>query len=210
MRKAAPEHRPDLRDLARGAEPVETGGERLLQGRRDRSVTPAITSFDNAWRVAISPTIRAISPASSGASEITPWCDRCFQGGRNSGRVVAMISSGACAPRSASACNTSSEVGSAQCRSSNASTIGWVRAPAKTQAASAASWRLRNSSGESFGARPGGIGASITGASKGAYSPASSPTEPSAASSSARRFSPATSEPPKRAARHRFRLRKRA
>ena len=45
-----------------------------------------------------------------------------------------MISSGACAPRSASACSTSSEVGSAQCRSSKASTIGWVRAPASTQA----------------------------------------------------------------------------
>ena len=98
--------------------------------------------------------MRATSPASSGASEMTPWCERNFQGGRNSGRVVAKISSGACAPRSASACSTSSEVGSAQCRSSNASTSGWVRALASTHAERAASWRLRNSSGESFGARP--------------------------------------------------------
>ena len=36
MREAAPEHRADLRDLPRGAEPVEPRGERLLQGRRDR------------------------------------------------------------------------------------------------------------------------------------------------------------------------------
>jgi hypothetical protein len=161
-----------------------------------------MTSFDNAWSVAISPTMRATSPASSGASEITPWCERNFQGGRNSGRVVAKISSGACVPRSASACSTSSEVGSAQCRSSNASTSGWVRALASTHVESAASWRLRNSSGESFGARPEGSGTSITGASSGAYSAGSSPTEPSAASSSARRFSPATSAPPKRARPH--------
>ena len=58
---------------------------------------------------------------SSGASEITLWCERRLQGGRNSGRVVAMMSSGACAPRSASARIRSSEVGSAQCRSSKAS-----------------------------------------------------------------------------------------
>ena len=35
-KKLAPEHGADLRDLARGAEPVEPRGERLLQGRRDR------------------------------------------------------------------------------------------------------------------------------------------------------------------------------
>jgi hypothetical protein len=31
----ASEHRPDLRDFARRAEPVQARGERLLQGRRD-------------------------------------------------------------------------------------------------------------------------------------------------------------------------------
>ena len=36
VREVAAEHRADLRDLARGTEPVETGGERLLQRRRDR------------------------------------------------------------------------------------------------------------------------------------------------------------------------------
>ena len=34
--KLAPQHGADLRDFARLAEPVEAGGERLLQGRRDR------------------------------------------------------------------------------------------------------------------------------------------------------------------------------
>ena len=34
--KIAPQHRADLRDFARFAEPVEPRGERLLQGRRDR------------------------------------------------------------------------------------------------------------------------------------------------------------------------------
>ena len=42
------------------------------------------------------------------------------QGARNSGRVVATTSKGDCAPRSASARMRSSEVGSAQCRSSKA------------------------------------------------------------------------------------------
>ena len=41
----------------------------------------------------------------------------------------------------------SSEVGSAQCRSSKASTTGCVRAPARTQAVIAANCRRRNSSG---------------------------------------------------------------
>ena len=44
--------------------------------------------------------------------------------GRNSGRVVATMNNGASAPRSAMPRSTSSVVGSAQCRSSNASTIG--------------------------------------------------------------------------------------
>ena len=36
MRESAAQHRADLRDLPRCAEPVEPRGERLLQGRRDR------------------------------------------------------------------------------------------------------------------------------------------------------------------------------
>jgi hypothetical protein len=36
VREVAPKHGADLRDLPRGAEPVETCRERLLQGRRDR------------------------------------------------------------------------------------------------------------------------------------------------------------------------------
>jgi hypothetical protein len=37
-----------------------------------RSETPAITPFDKAWRIAISPTMRTTSHASSGASVIMP------------------------------------------------------------------------------------------------------------------------------------------
>ena len=36
MREVAPEHGADLRDLPSGAEPVEPGGERLLESWRDR------------------------------------------------------------------------------------------------------------------------------------------------------------------------------
>ena len=78
---------------------------------------------------------------------MTLWCERMLQGGRNSGRAVARMSSGACAPRSASARMRSSEVGSAHCRSSKASTTGCERAPARTQATERASCRRRNSSG---------------------------------------------------------------
>ena len=62
---------------------------------------------------------------------MTLWWERRLQGGRNSGRAVARMSIGACAPRSARACIRSSEVGSAQCRSSNASATGCERAPAR-------------------------------------------------------------------------------
>ena len=54
------------------------------------------------------------------------------------------MSIGACAPRSASACIRSSEVGSAQCRSSNASATGCERAPARNHAISAASCLRRD------------------------------------------------------------------
>ena len=84
---------------------------------------------------------------------MTLWCERRLQGGRNSGRAVAKISIGACAPRSARACMRSSDVGSAQCRSSNASATGCERAPARNHVVSAASCRRRNSSGASFAAR---------------------------------------------------------
>ena len=85
------------------------------------------------------------------------------QGGRNSGRVVATTSSGASAPRSAMQRSTSSVVGSAQCKSSNASTTGWALAPAITQLVSAANCRRRNSSGGKAGARSLGSGMSNIG-----------------------------------------------
>ena len=127
----ASKHRADLRDLARRAQPIEARGKRLLQGRRDGLNTALLAAFnkqarhlldeqrhaagaladpfdhllDSACRAAISPTMRATPARSSGASEIDAWCERMLQGGRNSGRVVAKRSSGACAPRSASARN---------------------------------------------------------------------------------------------------------
>ncbi len=63
-------------------------------------------------------------------------------GRRNSGRVVATTNKGDCAPRSASRAMRSSEVGSAQWRSSKASTTGCERAPAKPRSI-AASCRRR-------------------------------------------------------------------
>ena len=66
-----------------------------------RSLTPSTMSLGSAWWAASSPTICATATRSSGQSEITLWCERRLQGGRNSGRVVAMMSNGACAPRSA-------------------------------------------------------------------------------------------------------------
>ena len=105
------------------------------------------------------------------------------------------MSSGACAPRSARACIRSSEVGSAQCRSSNASTTGCDRAPARNHVVSAASCRRRNSSGASFAARSVGRGMSTSGASRGAYSEASRPMSRSVFSRSARRRSAGSSAP---------------
>ena len=64
---------------------------------------------------------------------MTPWWERKLHDGRNSGLAVAMIKSGACPPRSASARIRSSEVGSAQCRSSNAIASGCDRALASIQ-----------------------------------------------------------------------------
>ena len=128
---------------------------------------------------AISPTMRRdLQRDRAATSEMTLWCERTLQGGRNSGRVVATMSSGACAPRSASARMRSSEVGSAQCRSSKASTTGCVRAPARIQAVIAASCRRRNSSGANFAARSSGSGISTSGASRGAYSAGSRPIRP--------------------------------
>ena len=50
MREAAPEHGADLRDLARRAEPVEPGGERLLQRRRDRLHASLLAAFEQQSR----------------------------------------------------------------------------------------------------------------------------------------------------------------
>ncbi len=146
--------------------------------------------------------MRRTSVRSSGASATTAWCERIPQGARNSGRVVATTSSGACAPRSASAWMRSSDVGSAQCRSSKASTTGWVLAPARSRATIAASCRLRSSSGPNFGARSAGSGISSSGARSVAVSWTSSFTWASVVSRSASRLSAATSWPPKRARPH--------
>ena len=129
---------------------------------------------------------------------MTLWCERTLQGGRNSGRVVAMISNGACAPRSASARMRSSEVGSAQCRSSKASTTGCVRAPARYHAISAANCRRRSSSGASFATRSSGSGISTSGASRDAYSEASRPISVRVCSRSASGRPSGASAPPKR------------
>jgi hypothetical protein len=148
--EAAADHRADLRHLARRTEPVEPGHQRLLQGRRDSldATTPlaalqqkprhlldeqrhaagargeSTTSRGSAWRADSSATMSRTCARSSGAREMVPWCERMPQGGRNSGRVVAAMNKGASAPRSAMPRRTSSVVGSAQCRSSNASTTG--------------------------------------------------------------------------------------
>ncbi len=137
----------------------------------------------------------ATSARSRGLSAMTLWWERRLQGGWNSGRAVARMSSGACAPRSARVCIRSSEVGSAQCRSSNASATGWDRAPARNHVVSAASCRRRNSSGASLAARSSGSGMSTSGAINGAYSEASRPMSRSVFSRSARRRSAGSSAP---------------
>ena len=73
-------------------------------------------------------------------------------------------------PRSARTWIRSREVGSAQCRSSKASTAGCERAPARNHAISAASCLRRSSSGGRLAARAGGKGMSTRGATSGAYS----------------------------------------
>src|SRR5262249_11475310 len=67
--------------------------------------------------------------------------------------------------------NTSSVVGSAQCKSSNASTNGCTLAPAITQFVSAANCRRRNSSGAKVDTRSLGSGISSSGASSEAFTP---------------------------------------
>ena len=98
-------------------------------------------------------------------------------------------------PRSASARNRSSDVGSAQCRSSNASTTGCDRAPARIQAVIAANCLLRNSSGAKLAARPSGRGMPTSGASRGAFSAGSRPMRRKVPSRSARRSSAGASAP---------------
>ncbi len=149
--EVASKNRADLRDLARRAEPIEARGERLLQGRRDRlhaallaalqqearhlldeqrhaagALAHAFDHFlgERMARRDLADHARDAGAIERGQSEIKLWCERRLQGGRNSGRVVANRSSGACAPRSAKARKRSSDVGSAQCRSSKARTTG--------------------------------------------------------------------------------------
>ena len=89
----------------------------------------------------------------------------------------------------------SSEVGSAQCRSSKASATGCERAPARTQAVIAASCRRRNSSGVRLAALSLDSGMSTSGASSGAYSLASKPISLRVFSRSARRLSAGSPAP---------------
>ena len=96
----------------------------------------------------------------------------------------------------------SSDVGSAQCRSSKARTTGCVRAPARNHAVTAASCRRRNSSGANFAERSSGNGISTSGAIRGAYSSGSRPTRRKVFSRSARRPSSVASTPPKRCLPH--------
>ena len=92
--------------------------------------------------------------AVEGASEITLWCERRLQGGRNSGRAVAMMKQrrlrAALGERPHEV--ERGRVGPVQVLEGERD--GCERAPARTQAASAASCRRRNSSGASFAARP--------------------------------------------------------
>ena len=102
--------------------------------------------------------MRRTSVRSRGASATTAWCERMLQGARNSGRVVATTSSGACAPRSASAWIRSSDVGSAQCRSSKARTTGCVLAPARSKGDHRGKLPLAQLFGAEFRARSAGSG----------------------------------------------------
>jgi hypothetical protein len=129
---------------------------------------------------------------------MTLWWERRLQGGRNSGRAVTIIKSGAVRPRSARACIRSSVVGSAQCRSSNASAAGCERAPARNHAISAASCRRRSSSGGRLAGRPGGKGMLTRGATSGACSAGSRPISCKVFSRSARRWPAGVSASPKR------------
>jgi hypothetical protein len=167
-----------------------------------RAATFSTTSLASACRADSSATMSCTCWASSGASEIVLWCERIPQGGRNSGRVVARMNKGASAPRSAMPRSTSPVVGSAQCKSSNASTTCCTRAPAITQLVSAASCRRRNSSGAKAAARSFGSGISRRGASNDTLSAGSSFTCASELSRSARRRSAGTSAPPKRCRPH--------
>ncbi len=60
-----------------------------------RSLTPSTTSLLSARRAASPPTISATSARPKGLSETTLWCERRIHAGRNSGRAVARMKSGA-------------------------------------------------------------------------------------------------------------------
>jgi hypothetical protein len=117
------------------------------------------------------------------------------QGGRNSGRVVARMRIGACAPRSASAHQVERGRGRpVQVLEGEHDRLG-ARAgdgPGNDRPSC-----RRISSGASSAARPGGRGMSTSGARRGAYSAGSRPTSLSVPSRADRRFSAGTSAPPK-------------
>ena len=153
VRKIAPQHRADLRDFARFAEPVEPRGERLLQGRRDRLGAALRVALEQESRHLLDEQRDAARSLAHSVDHLVgkrmPACDladhpadlRAVERRERNDAVVRAHGpgraelrprrrhdeqSGACAPRSASDRMRSSEVGSAQCRSSKTSTTGCV------------------------------------------------------------------------------------
>ena len=211
----ASQHRADLRDFARL--PSGRGARRAIAARSAGWPDAALSPRSSSSRVTSStnsgtPPVRSLTPSINSLGERVArrdFADHARDPGAIEGRernrrydasarsrageiqdaLSPTTSSGACAPRSASARNRSSDVGSAQCRSSKARTTGCDRAPARTQAIIAASCLRRNSSGGKLAARPGGRGMSTSGASRGAYSAGSRPINRNVFSRSARRCS---------------------
>ena len=91
-----------------------------------RSVTPSTTSFGSAWRAASSPPCAAPDRGRAARARSCRDASACPRAAGTRAGCVATTNKGASAPRSAMPRNTSSVVGSAQCRSSSASTTGWT------------------------------------------------------------------------------------
>ena len=153
--KVATEHGADLRDLPSGAEPVEPGGERLLQRRRYRRAppatprsrgggcpstnrgTPPLRSLALRWdRLGTAQKSRRVGGPCARFPRDRAETTRSRNDAASRSRTAKFRACSrddqerACAPRSASARIRSSEVGSAQSKSSKAITIGCTCAPA--------------------------------------------------------------------------------